>query len=138
SKQLTHDLDLEVTDPDGVRHYPWTLDPVNPNNDATRDQVNTLDNIEQVVVTNPKAGRWTVNVRGTSLSDPDMPVQGFVLASSHNVNRRILRLVANVGGGINIPDNNAAGSALTMTVNEAAVVRGVRVELFVNHQRRGD
>ncbi len=67
-KTLINDLDLIVTDPDGVRHYPWTLDPDNPSNPAVRTREDTTNNVEQVVVTTGiVGGNWTVNVHGTEV-----------------------------------------------------------------------
>ena len=65
---LINDLDLVVIDPNGVRHFPWTLDPANPAAPAVRTGANTVDNLEQVLVDNPAAGDWTVNVQGTTVA----------------------------------------------------------------------
>lgn len=43
---------------------PWVLTPASPHSSAVRG-INKLDNIEQVLVTNPKAGDWYVEVKGT-------------------------------------------------------------------------
>lgn len=64
---LVNDLDLVVTSPSGVRHYPWTLDPANPGLPAVQSAENHLDNIEQVFVDSPETGGWTVEVRGTNV-----------------------------------------------------------------------
>ncbi|HUL51557.1 MAG TPA: S8 family serine peptidase, partial [Candidatus Nitrosotalea sp.] len=62
---LVNDLDLVVFDPDGVRHYPWTLDPLHPDAPAVRTAEDHLNVIEQVVVDPPVgAGDWTVQVVG--------------------------------------------------------------------------
>lgn len=74
---LVNDLDLVLIDPDGVGHFPWTLDPSTPSANATTG-VNTVDNVEQVVVANPMAGDWTIEVRGTTV--PFGP-QEFALVS---------------------------------------------------------
>lgn len=64
---LVNDLDLVVLDPLGGRHYPWTVNPANPGSPAVRTQVDRLNNIEQVQVSNPVAGRWMVQVVGHSV-----------------------------------------------------------------------
>jgi hypothetical protein len=64
---LVNDLDLFVTDPNGVRHYPWCLDPYEPNGPAVRTLPDHVNNIEQVFVENPPAGVWLVTVWGTTL-----------------------------------------------------------------------
>jgi subtilisin family serine protease len=59
---LVNDLDLVVTSPTGVRHYPWTLDPANPATPAVWTQEDHVNNIEQVWVENPEPGDWTIEV----------------------------------------------------------------------------
>lgn len=80
---LVNNLDLRVFDPNGVRRYPWTLNPASPNTPAARNAANTLDNIEQVVVgiggEPVPAGVWRVEVVGTNV--PTGP-QKFSLAAS--------------------------------------------------------
>ena len=76
---LVNDLDLVVIDPNGVRHYPWTLNPASPSASAVRTQEDHLNNIEQVFVENPQAGVWQVQVMGTDVTDGP---QSFALASS--------------------------------------------------------
>jgi subtilisin family serine protease len=76
---LVNDLDLVVIDPNGVRHYPWTINPADPGAPAVRTQEDHLNNIEQVVVDNPAPGTWQIEVRGTSV--PQGP-QSFAIAST--------------------------------------------------------
>ncbi|GJM25166.1 MAG: hypothetical protein DHS20C16_15810 [Phycisphaerae bacterium] len=64
---LVNDLDLVVIDPNGVRHYPWTLNPNVPDALAVRNAVDTINNIEQVAVDSPVPGIWTVRVVGTNV-----------------------------------------------------------------------
>jgi len=61
---LVNDLDLIVTDPNGVRHYPWTLNPANPAAPAVRTQVDRINNVEQVFVENAAPGVWSVEILG--------------------------------------------------------------------------
>ncbi|MFC1890740.1 hypothetical protein ACFL4G_13400, partial [Thermodesulfobacteriota bacterium] len=67
---LVNDLDLVVTDPEGTRHYPWTLDPDNPADTAVRIQEDHKNNIEQVLVEAPLEGLWTINVTGAIPEGP--------------------------------------------------------------------
>ncbi len=76
---LVNDLDLIVTDPNGARHYPWTLNPANPGAPATRDRADHLNNIEQVLVDNPTPGTWLVEIRGHDV--PQGP-QGVAIAAT--------------------------------------------------------
>ncbi len=61
---LVHDLDLIVVAPDGSEFFPWSLDPRNPANPATRTGANNVDNVQRVDVDGGDAvsGRWTVRV----------------------------------------------------------------------------
>ncbi len=65
---LVNDLDLTVISPDATVHHPLILDPspANVNNNAVEGIDNT-NNIEQVVIYNPPAGDFTINVNGTSV-----------------------------------------------------------------------
>jgi hypothetical protein len=70
---LVNDLDLVVIDPNGVRHYPWTLNPVSPATPAARSTENRVDNIEQVLVDNPAAGQWQIIVEGFNVPEGPQP-----------------------------------------------------------------
>jgi hypothetical protein len=60
---LVNDLDLRITGPDGTVYYPFVLDPsYNAWANAATTGDNSLDNVEQVVVTNTVAGLYTVEV----------------------------------------------------------------------------
>lgn len=86
---LINDLDLVVIDPDGGRHYPWTLNPADPNGNAVRTQEDHLNNIEQVFVSNPIPGDWQVQVRGTSV--PQGP-QSFAIGSTAALGEGLLAI----------------------------------------------
>jgi len=138
-KQLNHDLDMTLIDPMGTTHYPWTLDPANPFDDAVRTQLNTRDNIEQVLVDNPAAGEWTLRVTGRSISDPDLPVQGCVIASSHNLDRAIIRVLASTGAnGLAIPDGNTQGLMIPFDVATSGIIHDLHLSLEINHVARGE
>ena len=66
--ELVNDLDLVVLDPDGTRHFPWTLDPASPAAPAVRMQEDHLNPVEQVRVEGPiQQGPWILRVAGTSV-----------------------------------------------------------------------
>ncbi|UCD85099.1 MAG: S8 family serine peptidase, partial [Deltaproteobacteria bacterium] len=67
--ELINDLDLVVTDPDGIIHAPWILDPGNPSFAAGTGE-DHLNTIEQVYVLNPIPGTWSVKIQGTFLAEP--------------------------------------------------------------------
>lgn len=58
---LTNDIDLRIIGPDDTVYYPFVLDPFLPGEAATTND-NTIDNVEQVVVTNTTSGFYTVVV----------------------------------------------------------------------------
>ncbi|MFC1748141.1 S8 family serine peptidase [Pseudomonadota bacterium] len=79
AKALVNDLDLELVDPNGNIHYPFTLSGLeNPSAPANQDRPNRLDNVEQVMVIDPVAGEWEVRVRGHSIQNK----QEFTLVST--------------------------------------------------------
>ncbi len=80
--QLVNNLDLELVAPDGSTvHLPWVLNPNSPATAATRG-VDSLNNVEQVLVENPAEGNWVLRVKGTAI--PTSP-QKFSVASSHPI-----------------------------------------------------
>jgi len=76
---LVNDLDLEITDPSAVINYPWRLDtvPANVNNPATTG-ADHINNMEQVVITNPAAGNYTITIKGTAVTQSP-PQEYFVV-----------------------------------------------------------
>jgi subtilisin family serine protease len=67
---LINDLDLVVTDPANGSHLPWILDPTP--NAATLDLpatngIDRLNNMEQVLLNNPAAGNYNINITGYNI-----------------------------------------------------------------------
>lgn len=58
--RLIHDLDLAIIGPGGT-YLPFRLDPDNPSAAATTG-VNSVDNVEQVLIESPAAGLYTINI----------------------------------------------------------------------------
>ena len=69
---LINDLDIELIAPDFTVHQAWVLDPDTPEAAATRG-ANILDVIEQVRVSNPVKGTWTIRVTGTDVPSGPQP-----------------------------------------------------------------
>ncbi len=67
SKVLINDLDLTLTSPDGTIAKPWQLENT-PDSSllaaAAKRGEDHINTVEQVVVTNPSVGEWTINVKG--------------------------------------------------------------------------
>jgi len=78
SQALVNDLDLSVTA--GGTYLPWVLDPTpnaaNLNTPATTGTDN-LNNVEQVVITNPAATNATVTITGAAV--PQGPQEYFIV-----------------------------------------------------------
>jgi hypothetical protein len=79
SRALVNDLDLVLLDPDGGRHFPWTIDPADPAAPAVQDAEDHLNNIEQITVLAPLPGTWQVQVVGT---DVPLGPQAFGIVTS--------------------------------------------------------
>jgi len=66
---LVNDLDLVVVDAEGTRHYPWTLDPLDPSAPARQDAEDHLNVVEQIEVRGPVVpGLWQVQVVGSTVA----------------------------------------------------------------------
>ncbi|PWT77870.1 MAG: peptidase S8 [Bacteroidetes bacterium] len=78
ASSLVNNLDLTVNSPDGIVHHPLILDssPTSINNIAV-EGVDSINNIEQVVINNPPPGNFTIQVKGTNI--PSGP-QNYVVA----------------------------------------------------------
>jgi hypothetical protein len=87
---LVNDLDLRVSK-DAATFEPWVLDPAQPMNPATKGD-NVRDNVEQIVVETPEAGRYVIRIdhkgtlRGGS-QNFSLIVSGAARAKTWNVYR---------------------------------------------------
>ncbi|HXB94181.1 MAG TPA: S8 family serine peptidase, partial [Puia sp.] len=74
---LVNNLDLTVTDPSSVIHHPLILNPDPAHvNDNAREGIDSINNIEQVVLNNPAGGACNITIHGTGV--PEGP-QSYVL-----------------------------------------------------------
>jgi hypothetical protein len=76
---LVNDIDIIVIDPNGITHFPWTLDPSNPGNPAVRTQADHANNIEQVQIDAGGPGVYRIIMSGHSIAAGQ---QKFSLMSS--------------------------------------------------------
>ncbi len=80
SQALVNDLDMTVTSPNGTMNSPYVLNstasPSLLNSPATAG-VDRLNNMEQVVIDNPEAGTFNVNITGFSI--PQGPQEYYVI-----------------------------------------------------------
>lgn len=91
---LVNNLDLTLVEPNGVTvHFPWVLNPTQPYQYATRG-TDSRNNVEQVYVTNPTPGIWTIRVAGTSV--PQGPQQ-YSLVAENFVNAPVIDWMLSCG-----------------------------------------
>jgi len=58
---LINDLDVNIIHNDDI-DYPWSLDPLHPEEAATKHAKNYVDNVEVIDIINPEAGEYTITV----------------------------------------------------------------------------
>jgi len=58
---LVNDLDLRAISPQNETHYPWILDPEQPDEPATKGD-NYRDNVEQIIIKSPEVGIYTIKI----------------------------------------------------------------------------
>jgi hypothetical protein len=62
---LVNDLDLTVSEPSALLHHPLILNPLPANvNDIAVEGTDHINNVEQVVIENPGAGTYSINING--------------------------------------------------------------------------
>lgn len=76
SKSLVNNLDLEGAGPDGSRLFPLVPNPATPGTQAVAN-VDSVNNAEQIVITNPVAGTYSLKVKGTKV--PSGPQEYFLV-----------------------------------------------------------
>ncbi|MCH8904076.1 MAG: S8 family serine peptidase [Bacteroidetes bacterium] len=80
TKALVNDLNMTVTDPGSAVHLPWLLDHT-PNSTALNTPattgVDSMNNMEQVLIDNPVAGNYTVDISGFLV--PQGPQDYFIV-----------------------------------------------------------
>ncbi|GIV31138.1 MAG: hypothetical protein KatS3mg029_0489 [Saprospiraceae bacterium] len=70
SRALINDIDIKIIGPDGTEYLPWKLDPT-PDpvilDTPAGKGIDSLNNMEQVVIENPQPGDYTLVVHGKEL-----------------------------------------------------------------------
>jgi hypothetical protein len=108
---LVNDLDLRVYGPGGTQHFPWTLNPTNPGAAAVRTARNSRDNLEQVLIDNPPAGQYTIEVFGFNVPSG---AQSFSLLGDG-----VSYQIASIRILTELPPIVAPGTALTIDAQTA-------------------
>jgi subtilisin family serine protease len=122
---LVNDLDLMLVGPDG-EFLPWTLNPMQPGQDAVRTQPDRDNNVEQVAVDEPAPGIWQMQVIGHDV--PEGPQKFAVVTGA-----TIVRLEITVPDGV--PIALPAGSATQLEVNVATVGQALLAHTLRVHFR---
>jgi hypothetical protein len=81
---LENDLALTLVSPENQIYYPWVLDPSNPSLAASRG-IDLVNVVEQVYISNPIEGQWTIRVTATNLEND----QTYSLVGTHLGYRKI-------------------------------------------------
>ncbi len=74
---LVNDLDIKLTDSNGVDHFPWKLNPLQPGAAASKG-VNDVDNIEIVEIQAP-TGTYTITVSHKGNLTGGAPIERYAL-----------------------------------------------------------
>jgi PKD repeat protein len=60
---LVNDLDMRITDEEGITYFPFTLNPaIGPGSAAANNADNFRDNVEQILIAAPKAQKYKVKI----------------------------------------------------------------------------
>ena len=60
---LVNDLDMRITDEEGITYFPYTLNPaIGPGSAASNNSDNFRDNVEQILIAAPKAQKYKVKI----------------------------------------------------------------------------
>jgi hypothetical protein len=111
-RTLVNDLDLKVIDAAGNAFFPYKPDPNNQNFPSPRG-VNTVDNVEELEISNAAPGTYRVIVTGTTVATG--PNQQYALVAN-----------ASLGGNVvsctdSFEPNDSEGSAFGNLVNRTTV-----------------
>lgn len=126
ANHLVNDLDLKVTDPSSSVHLPFIL---NANYAHVTDNATTgadhLNNAEQVVITNPAAGSYTVGVSGYAVPSGS---QAYVVA--YDIVPKGITITSPFTGGAY--NTNVAASGVNIYWNASEDPNTFKIEYTTN------
>jgi hypothetical protein len=136
--RLINDLDLRVIAPGGGTLQPWRLDPGNPATPATTGD-NTLDNVEQVIISAPVAGTYTVRISHKGSLDVAQAILPGHPQHDPNVTRYELiggqhqRFSLALSGNVELPGDRFAITSIERIGNDSLLewqsVPGIRYQV---------
>ncbi|HEX6849654.1 MAG TPA: S8 family serine peptidase, partial [Chitinophagaceae bacterium] len=92
SQSLVNDLDVAISSPSAVLPYKLDTLPANVNNSASQ-AADHINNIEQIVISNPSSTNYTVHVKGTSV--PSGPQEYFLVYDIIPIETKLVYPVGN-------------------------------------------
>lgn len=116
---LVNDLDLRITDEEGITYFPFSLDPtIGPGSAASINLDNFRDNVEQILISSPKAKKYKVKVsHKKSLLNNSQDYSLVMTAGTADGADETLYWVGQDAGNWNDP-NNWSASANGISVNK--------------------
>lgn len=121
---LVNDLDMRIVrDSDSQLYYPWRLDVENPSNAATRDVSvhggdNDVDNVERIVIENPTAGSYTVQISHKGILQNSPQAFSMILTGATPLQTHTLTLSADDGGStLPAPGSHSFNSGSEVSVS---------------------
>ncbi|KPA12301.1 protein containing Peptidase S8 and S53, subtilisin, kexin, sedolisin, partial [Candidatus Magnetomorum sp. HK-1] len=89
AQALVNDLDLRLIDPNGQHYLPFVLNKNQPDQPAKTGE-NHIDNVEQVMVNQPVAGKWHIRISGFAI--PDGPQDFAIVAFGMTADEKIFSI----------------------------------------------
>ncbi|MBI5096296.1 MAG: S8 family serine peptidase [Nitrospirae bacterium] len=136
SVTLVNDLDLIVKDPNGVRYYPWTLDPLNPSGVAVRTMEDHTNNIEQVEASGSlTSGTWTVEVFGYAVPVKAPQKYSPAFTPVYSLLGVSVSPKSNVYDSVDIPKGIPSGNpgiASALTIPGELIISGLQVYVDIS------
>ncbi len=129
SQHLINNLNLKVTDPDGILYrgnYGLDLSKWS----SSGGSADSLNNVENVFIENPKSGTWVVEVRGANIaldghSSTPAVDQAFALVASNAVERLIVN--------ITYPSNGVLLNDV-VTINGTSSIDIIQVQVKIDNE----
>lgn len=114
TKYLVNDLDVKVTSSNGTVFYPWKLQGMDlPNEAATNDSTNDVDNFERVDIDNP-SGQYTVTVTHKGNLKSKLPQPFSLIITSDNLS------------SLNVKDQELGSAKIEIYPNPASMDLNVK------------
>ena len=132
---LINDLDMRITEKTN-NYFPWKLDKNNPDMPATNDSDNNVDNVEQILISNPEQQTYTITISHKDLlldEDGRISNQDFALIISGIAQGFPTCTITNPNSGDII--NHGENIEITaLSEDENGTIS--KIEFYINNQLR--